>query len=118
MVDTTLGGIAAIATLFVIGTVFGRLHGSDGRAIKAIGDRVTSGLLAIPLIVVCVRLAFPHSHVGWALAAPVPLAIYTLLLAGTDLEWTLAKQHFILSLLIGIGVVYLIMAAVAWSTAT
>jgi hypothetical protein len=74
-------------------------------------------LLAIPLVALAVRLAFPTVHIAWVLAAPLPLAIYTVLLAGTDLKWRFATQHFTRSLLIAVGVVYMIMAAMAWWTA-
>ena len=118
MVEKTLGGVAAIATLLLVGAVYGRVHGSEGGTVKALGDRVASGLLAIPLISVCVHLAFPNTSMGWVLAAPAPLAVYTLLLAGTDLGWGFARKHFMQSLLIGIGVVYVIMAMVVLSKAT
>lgn len=111
--EKTLGGIAAITTLLVICAVVGRLHGTENATVKPIGDRVAAGLLAIPLISVAVRLAFPSAHIGWALAAPVPLGIYLVLLAGTDMGWGFAQKHFTRSLLIGIGLVYAAMALVA-----
>ena len=118
MVEKTLGGVAAIATLLLVGAVYGRVHGSEGGTVKALGDRVASGLFAIPLISVCVHLAFPNANLGWALAAPAPLAIYTVLLAGTDLGWGIARKYFVRTLLIAIGAIYAVMALVALSKAT
>jgi hypothetical protein len=112
--EKVLGGIAALLIVLVAGAVFGRLHGSDSTAIKPIGDRVACGLLALPLISLAVRLAFPSAHLAWALSAPLPLAIYVVLLAGTDIGWTISKKHFTSTLILGGMVIYIAMAAGAW----
>lgn len=112
--EKVLGGIAALLLVLVVGTVFGRLHGSDSAAIKPIGDRVACGLLALPLISLAVRLAFPSAHLAWALSAPLPLAIYVVLLAGTDIGWTISKKHFTSTLILGGMAIYMAMAAGAW----
>lgn len=116
--EKVLGGIAALLIVLVVGAVFGRLHGSDRVAIKPIGDRVACGLLALPLISLAVRLAFPSAHIAWALFAPLPLAIYVVLLAGTDIGWTIAKKHFTSTLILGSAVIYAAMAAGAWLIVT
>lgn len=107
-------GVATITVLFVVATVFGRLHGSGGNGrIPAVGDRVMSGLLAIPLIVLLVRLTFPDGHVVWSLLAPAPLAWYVVLLAGTDLGWRWCRdEQFTRSLLYGVGFLYAVTLAV------
>ena len=116
--DTSkLGGIAALATLFIVGAVFGRLHGSDDARIGAHGDRVASGLLALPLIALCIRAAFPTSHAIWAIAAPIPVALYTVLLAGTEWNWSLATRHFTRTQVVGTVIVYVAMAVAAWMVA-
>jgi ABC-type dipeptide/oligopeptide/nickel transport system permease subunit len=108
-----LAGVATLTALFVVGAVFGRLHGSGGE-VRPIGDRVMSGLLALPLIVLLVRLVFPHTHRAWALFAASPLAFYVLLLAGTDLGWKWCRERFTLSLLVGVAVLYVIGAVMFW----
>ncbi len=126
MNEKFLGGLAAIMTLLVVGAVFGRLHGSSNdsvksngdRAIKAIGDRVISGLLALPLIALLVDAAFPEAHIAWKLIAPAPLAVYVVLLAGTDWKWKLSVNYFTRTLIISVGAIYVVAAIVAWFTAT
>jgi hypothetical protein len=82
--DKIVGGIAAFALILVVGAVFGRLHGAkNGGEGAAIGDRVMFGLLSLPVIALAARLAFPQLH-WWALAAPVPILLYTVLLALTE----------------------------------
>ena len=107
--EKVLAGIAALLTLLIVGAVFGRLHGSDGPGLKPVGDRVACGLFAVPLITVCVRLAFPATHVAWAILAPCPLLVYVVLLACTDLGCETIKKWFTCALLAGVGVTYVIM---------
>ncbi len=120
MNEKFLGGLAAITTLLVVGAVFGRLHGSGNDSVKPIGDRVMSGLLALPLIALLVDAAFPEAHVAWKLIAPAPLAVYTVLLAGTDTdwEWKFSVKYFTRTLIISVGAIYVVAAIFAWSTAT
>lgn len=106
-----LAGIAALLLVLIVGALFGRLHGSDGGAIKPIGDRVACGLLALPLVSIAVRLAFPDIHMAWVLAAPAPLAVYVVLLAGTDLGWDVSRKHFNAVLISGVGIIYIFMIA-------
>ncbi len=115
MTKELLPGIAAITTLLVVGAIYGRLHGASNGAIPALGDRVMAGFLALPLIAALTRAAFPVSHVAWALAAPLPLTFYVVLLAGNDLEWSWCKEKaFTRSLLIGVGVLYVLGGAIFW----
>lgn len=120
MDNTVLGGLAGLATLFISGAVFGRLHDSAAQESRAIGDRVICGLLALPLIALAVRYGVPGISARWALLAPVPLAIYVLLLGGTDSKSpnsrlkVLSEQHFVPSLLISVGTLYIIAAVIAW----
>ena len=118
MNEKFLGGLAAITTLLVVGAIFGRLHGSGNDSVKRIGDRVISGLLALPLIALLADAAFPAAHIAWKLIAPVPLAVYTVLLAGTDLKWKLSEKHFTMTLIISVGAIYVVAGIVAWFTAT
>lgn len=128
MNEKFLGGLAAITTLLVVGAIFGRLHGSgndsveanDDRVIQALGDRVISGLLALPLIALLVDAACPEAHVAWKLIAPAPLAVYTVLLAGTDTDWKwkLSVKYFTRTLIMSVGAIYVVAAIVAWFTAT
>lgn len=106
-----LAGVAALLLVLIVGALFGRLHSSDAGTIKPIGDRVACGLLALPLISIAVRLAFPSAHIAWVLVAPAPLAVYVVLLAGTDLGWAVSKKHFNTALVLGIGALYVLMAA-------
>ncbi len=118
MNEKFLGGLAAITTLLVVGAIFGRLHGSGNESVKRIGDRVISGLLALPLIALLTDAAFPAAHIAWKLIAPVPLAVYTVLLAGTDLKWKLSQKHFTMTLIISVGAIYVVASIVAWFMAT
>lgn len=115
--EKVLAGVASMLTLLIVGAVFGRLHGADDSAGKPVGDRVACGLFALPLITVCVRLAFPAAHVAWALSAPLPLAVYVVLLAGTDLGWKPFKLPFTTALLVSVGIIYAAMAG-AWLLVT
>jgi hypothetical protein len=82
--DKIVGGIASFALILVVGAVFGRLHGSkNGGEPAGIGDRVMFGLLSLPVVALAVRVGFPQLR-WWALAAPVPILIYTVLLALTE----------------------------------
>jgi hypothetical protein len=110
-----LAGVTGLLLVLVVGALFGRLHGTDNAPIKPIGDRVACGLLALPLISIAVRLAFPSAHIAWVLAAPLPLAVYALLLAGTDLGWAISKKHFSTALIVGIGIIYALMVASVWA---
>ena len=112
-VNTALAGIT-IALL--AGAVVGRLYPTDTRA-GPVGDRVFCGLLALPLIAVLTHQVFPEAHTAWKLLAPTPVAIYALLLAGTD--WKLpfvkenfVKDHFTLLLVTSIAAVYGIAAVI------
>ena len=106
-----MSGIATLLLVLVVGTLFGRLHSSDSAEIKATGDRVACGILAIPLISLAVRLAFPDAAVGWAIAAPLPLLTYVVLLAGTDLGWTISRRYFTAALVGISGIIYAAMSA-------
>lgn len=106
-----MSGIATLLLVLIVGTLFGRLHSSDTAEIKATGDRVACGLLAIPLISLAVRLAFPAAAVGWAIAAPLPLLTYVVLLAGTDLGWAVSQRYFTAALVGISAAVYAGMAA-------
>jgi hypothetical protein len=112
--DKILTGLASLAMILVAGAVFGRLHGTGDNRNVAIGDRVMCGLLALPLIALAIRLAFPRSSPYWMLLGPAPVLIYTVLLATT--EKTLQKwgmSHFTRTLLVAIGAVYIVMLALA-----
>lgn len=116
MDEKILGGLAALITVFVVGCVFGRVSG-DNTTNKMTGDRVMSGLIALPLISLAVHYALPKDvNIVWAIIAPVPLAIYVLLLAGSDdtltkLPWhDRAKNRFVETLLLTIGSFYVIIA--------
>lgn len=112
--ENVLVGVTALLLVLVVGTIFGRLHGSDDTRIEPIGDRVACGLLALPLVTVAVSIAFPTVSLAWALAAPTPLALYVVLLAGIDAKWAIAKDHFISTLVFGSFAIYLAMAVAAW----
>jgi hypothetical protein len=113
--ENIVGGLAGIAAAFVAGAVFGRVAGTDSRAI---GDRVMSGLIAIPLISLAVNKAFPEAGIGWAIAAPVPLVIYLFLLYGSDPKFPLPRlqqsisDRFVLLLVLSVGAFYTVIAAV------
>lgn len=111
-----LGGVSTLLLVLLVGTLFGRVHGSAGGEVKAVGDRVACGLLALPLISVAVRLAFPSAALVWALAAPLPLALYVLLLAGTDIGWAISRRYFTIALALGGLGIYAAMALAAWLT--
>jgi hypothetical protein len=68
--DKVLTGLASLTVILLVGAVFGRLHGASGDKNAAIGDRVMCGLLALPLIALAIRLAFPASPFFWALLGP------------------------------------------------
>jgi hypothetical protein len=118
MDDKILGGLAGIVTLFVVGAVFGRVAGTDKGGAPMVGDRVMSGLIAIPLISVAVHYLLPNAHIGWAIAAPSPLLAYVLLLAGTrgnvsNNSWqTISNTKFVPALLIAVGALYLAAATI------
>jgi hypothetical protein len=117
-----LTAVTAVLLVLLVAAIFGRIHQQPGENahVKPLGDRIISGLLALPLIACWVSLVFPEAPVGWALAAPVPLAIYVVLLAGTDEQrgFSLAQRRFNYALLIGVGIVYVILAAVALMVAS
>ena len=118
--------------LLLIAAIFNRVH---GEGINTQGDRVISGLLALPLITLWVKLVFPNTNILWALVAPLPLAIYVLLLSctavppdscesvGADEEGDIDEQpfslknltedRFTLALLVFCGSVYIVLAAFA-----
>jgi hypothetical protein len=104
MVEDKLPTIASLALLFIAGAVLGRLHEKSGET--AIGDRVMCGLLSLPLIALGVYYALPQRSLLWALAAPVPVLIYTLLLAREEKP---IISKFTRNLLIGVGFTYVLM---------
>ncbi|HJS07755.1 MAG TPA: hypothetical protein VJ809_08840 [Pirellulales bacterium] len=116
-----LVGVSALLLILIVGALFGRLHGGGDGAVKAIGDRVACGLLALPLISIAVHLAIPGVHLGWVLAAPTPLFVYVVLLACTDLKSAspddksrarkAIKNNFTAALVIGIAAIYVVMVA-------
>ncbi len=106
--DKVLTGLASLTVILLVGAVFGRLHGASGDKNAAIGDRVMCGLLALPLIALAIRLAFPASPFFWALLGPAPVLIYTVLLATTEQG---GMSHFTRILLIAVGAIYVVMAA-------
>ena len=64
----------------------------------------------------------PDAHLAWALSAPLPLAVYVLLLAGTDADtdqgWKISQKYFTRTLVLaGLGI-YVAMAVGAWLTCT
>jgi hypothetical protein len=107
--------IASLALLLVAGAVLGRLH-EKGEA-TALGDRVMCGLLSLPLIALGVYYVAPqhsfHWALLWALVAPVPVLIYTLLLATTERydnkQGIKGISPFTRTLLIAVGLTYLFM---------
>jgi hypothetical protein len=117
-----LTAVTAVLLVLLIAAIFGRIHQQAGEntEVKPLGDRIISGLLALPLIACWVSLVFPVAHVGWALAATVPLAIYIVLLAGTDEQrgFALAQRRFNYALLVGVGIFYVILAAIVLALAS
>lgn len=117
MDEKVLAGLAAVVTVFIVGAVFGRVSGDDPTKHPMIGDRVMSGLIAIPLVSIAFHYLLPKAPIGWAVAAPVPLAIYVVLLAGTDEKFAsapwrnLSESRFVQTLLLAVGSFYLIVAA-------
>src|SRR5262245_922727 len=63
---------------------------------------------ALPLIALAIRVAFPASPFFWALLCPAPVLIYTVLLATTEQG---GMSHFTRTLLIAVGTIYVVMAA-------
>lgn len=118
-----LGGLGGVVTLFIVGAVFGRVAGIDKNGHPMLGDRVMSGLIAIPLISVTVHYLLPRAPLVWAIAAPIPLGVYVIILAGTDETFPtgrlkkLSVERFTLTLLISIGAVYVVAAAVVLALA-
>jgi hypothetical protein len=116
-VSGALAAVTAVLVVLLIAAIFGRIHGqaAEGAEVKPLGDRIVSGLLALPLVACWITLVFPKAPVWWAVAAPVPLAIYVVLLAGTDPQhgFSLAKDQFNYTLLASVGIFYLILAVVA-----
>jgi hypothetical protein len=122
VLGASLTAVTAVLLVLLIAAIFGRIHrqSGEGARVEPLGDRIIAGLLALPLITGWVKLVFPDTHIAWALAAPVPLAIYIILLAGTDPQrgFRLAQEHFNQALLIGVGIFYVILAAVALAVVT
>jgi hypothetical protein len=116
-VPGALAAVTAVLLVLLIAAIFGRIHGqaAEGAEVEPLGDRIVSGLLALPLVACWVRLVFPAAPVWWAVAATVPLAIYVVLLAGTDPQhgFSLARDRFNYALLAGVGIFYVILAVVA-----
>jgi hypothetical protein len=106
--------LTLIPVLFVAASVLGILWGKEDKGeVKAVGDRVACGLFAIPLISVAVHENFPLASRGWVVVAPLPLVIYLILLALTDMDSPppLVKQHFSRIMLGGTLLVYVGFAA-------
>lgn len=114
MSDAHTAGLFAIGLVLVSGAVFGHLHRENSEGDVPTGDRVASGLLALPVIGILAHVLFPDVHVLWKLLSPTPVAIYALLLAGTDWKWPIAVEHFTMTLVIAIGLVYLAVAFVVY----
>jgi hypothetical protein len=122
MNDSATGALAAVTvllSLLLVAAIFGRIHRQEGASVEPLGDRVISGLLALPLVSCWVMLVFPAASIWWVLAAPVPLAFYLVLLAGTDPErgFRVVRERFTQILLAGVGGYYLALAVVALLTA-
>jgi hypothetical protein len=123
MDEKVLGGLAGLIALFVSGAVFGRLVGETKAESPAVGDRIMCGLLAIPLIAFAARYALPGVTLGWALAIPAPLAVYIVLLACTDKDFSSDRVHafvtgnFIALLIMLVGLCYAVIAIKVWQTA-
>lgn len=123
MDEKVLAGMAGVVTLFISGAVFDRLHGPGQTGPTAIGDRVMCGLIAIPLIAATAHYALPEVSLRWAVAAPIPLAIYVVLLAATDVNETknrwrnAVKSNFVEWLLVPIGIYYVVVAMIVWGNA-
>ncbi len=122
VLEASLTAVTPVLLVLLIAAIFGRIHhqGGEGATVGPLGDRIIAGLLALPLISCWVKLVFPDAPIAWAVAAPVPLAIYIILLAGTDRQrgFRLAREHFTQALLIGVGIFYVLLAAVALTVAT
>jgi len=104
-----LASIGVITTIFVVGAIYGRVHQARSDAkINAVGDRVVSGLLALPLISLLQFSLIPDAHKVWAILVPLPLAWYLVLLAGTDMKWKWCVGGFTKYLLIGTSFIYLL----------
>jgi hypothetical protein len=108
-----LAGLSAFIVLLLVGAIFRRLHVSanEQNGLDKIGDRVACGLLAVPLICVLVRTAFPKEDPFWALMAPLPVVLYTGLLTGVDANSRIIKNNFTKILFGTLVVLYLIGAA-------
>jgi hypothetical protein len=119
MDEKVLGGLAGVITLFIVGAVFGRVAGNDKSGEPLIGDRVMSGLIAVPLVSVAVHYLLPTAGIGWVIAAPTPLLAYLLLLAGTggnvkNERWQrISNTRFVPALLISVCALYAIGATLA-----
>jgi hypothetical protein len=105
-----LAGLSTFIVLLLVGTIFRRLHGG-GDPLDPLGDRVACGLLAVPLIFLLVRLTFPKEDPTWALVAPLPVLVYTALLAGVDAKSVSIKNHFTTILFGTLVALYLLGAA-------
>jgi len=119
-VTGSLAAVTVLLSLLLVAAVFGRVHRQAGASVEPLGDRIIAGLLAVPLVSCWVKLVFPAASIWWVLAAPVPLAFYLVLLAGTDPAqgFAAAREHFTQILLALVGVYYLALAVVALVTAT
>jgi hypothetical protein len=111
----SLTAVTAVLSLLLVAAIFGRLHKQGGATVEPLGDRLISGLLAIPLISCWVKLVFPEAYILWVLAAPLPLAVYLIFLASTDnsndiFSWT---SKFNGRMFVIIGIIYVIFAVFA-----
>jgi hypothetical protein len=110
-----LTAVTAVLSLLLVAAIFGRLHKQGGATVNELGDRLNSGLLAMPLISCWVMLVFPGVPILWVLVAPLPLGVYLVLLAGTDkckeiFNWT-GKYNG--RMLIITGIIYVFFAVFA-----
>jgi hypothetical protein len=118
MDDKVLAGVASVVTLFIVGAVFGRVAGTDKGGEPLVGDRVMSGLIALPLVSIVVHYMVPNAPMGWVIVAPTPLLAYLLLLAGTggnvsSSRWkVISETKFVPSLLISVIGLYLVAATI------
>jgi ABC-type dipeptide/oligopeptide/nickel transport system permease subunit len=108
--------LASLAMILIVGLVFGRLYGiKKEERDMALGDRVMCGLLALPLIALAIRVAFPQSGPYWMLLGPAPVLIYTVRLAAEEKcpgkKWGISD--FTRDLLVAIGAVYIVMFVLA-----
>jgi hypothetical protein len=111
-----LTAVTAVLLILLIAAIFNRVH---GEGVNRTGDRVISGLLALPLITIWVTLVLPAANIVWALLAPLPLFLYVWLLpfTSTDERKRLCRENlkddpFSRTLLVIISSLYIVLAIV------